>query len=149
MRTICYQIPFLLFFIVAALVPFGKSFAQQPTITYSNPEEVDKEQAKWNSHINNQAYLQELKERRRIQAQQYPHGNTTIIIKRDGYRDCYYRSCDSWGVQYQSGDTSFSYQEGYQPTEVYPIIIVPTGKKRYSRSPYHDRPPHPQRYPGE
>lgn len=147
MRTLCLNTVFTLSFIFTATLHANMAIAQQPGITYNTVDEVDDEQAKWNSHINNQAYLQELEERRRVQAQRYLYGNTTIIINKSANHDCYNRPCDSWGVQYQSEDSSLSYQEGYQPTKIYPIIIVPNARKRYNPTPYYGPPARSPGYP--
>jgi hypothetical protein len=117
---------------------FSSSLANSGVLAvrYNTQIGADDEQAKWNAHINNQAYLRELEQGRRFQTMNYPRSSSTVIINRSGNYNCRYRACDSWGFNYKSGSTSFSYQEGYQPTRIMPVFIVPHIKQPYKK-PYH------------
>lgn len=118
-KCIGFILPAIIF-----LAPFGL-FAQQPGVRYISPSEHkagpgEKTEENWNSHIDNQAYLRDYKERRRVGPRA-----PVIIINRNSGNCCQYRYCDSWGVDYRTGSSSFTYYENYRPNRYHPIYIYP------------------------
>ena len=112
---------------LSALLLAQPAIAAELDIQLTDKENVlvDDQQARWNSHIDNQAYLKRMRQARQYSSATPSMGPGIIVIDRQGNRDCRYRDCDSWSVQYETGNSSFSYKEGYRPTRVVPVIIVP------------------------
>ncbi len=101
---------------------------EQLEVRYNEETGLEEGYEKWNSHIDNQLYLQKLRLQNGNSYQPQP---TVIIVNRKTQRrqqehrekGCLYLGCESWGVQYQTENYSFSYQEGYRPNRYTPIYI--------------------------
>lgn len=95
----------------------------------------------WNSHIDNQAYL----EQRRRQRDRTMTTPPVIIIERyteQGYsprRDCYHGDCsDSWEMEYHDQNSSVIYRERYSPNRYSPVYTRPGPHHR--KTPYRSAP---------
>lgn len=108
--------------------------AQKLEIRTSTPPPQEEYNQNWNSHIDNQAYLE--KRSRQAAAQSTP---PVIIIERHNeqrypHSDCDSRSCNSWEVEYHSPGYSFSYRENYHLNHFPPAYIIPDPHRRKIRA---------------
>lgn len=128
MQRLRFIIFFLIILSISIFAPFAyRLAAKQLEVRYST-QPKENELNDWHSHIDNQAYLQQLKSRERTN--RYGRSAPLIILdrhrdRRYGDRDYRHRECDSWGVGYRSDTFSFSYQERYRPNQYYPVFIRP------------------------
>lgn len=125
MKTVHFhQIVVCLVVVVILFAPFAAVGEQLEILKSSNegPGETGEEESEenWNSHIDNQAYLEDFRKRSRA-VQQGP----VIIINNIGRSNLRKRNCNSWGVDYRTGDSAFLYYDNYRPLRCPPIYYHP------------------------
>lgn len=104
--------------------------ARELGVRYSVPAQHDVgEEDNWNSHIDNQAYLNSYWQRKNSPGAQVRGGSPVIIVNRNAHQSFRHRYrpgwCDSWGVTYRQGDTWINYRQNYRPNCGGQVIIVP------------------------
>lgn len=98
---------------------------------------------KWNSHIDNQAYLERKRQQR---SRQTPAISPIIRIEREGRFPtdrARHRGENSWEIEYHTPGYSLIYRENYRPNELPTTFIRPLPKKKKSRQSTK----HPQQMP--
>lgn len=119
-----------------------RGYSEQLKVQSSTVNAEEQGYENWNSHINNQAYLQQLQRQNNSSSS---HNSTVIVLQREKqsslsrsrsnrHNNCIYLGCDSWGAQYQSNNFSFSYQEGYRPNRDINIYIKNPKPEHYKKN---------------